>query len=268
VRLVGTAPTTSIRLRQARVLSFFGVDSPDKVRGPRRDILYMNEANNTPLDAFDHLEVRTKKEIWLDWVPSSEYWWYTDVAPYREHSFITLTYLDNEGLEPEIVKSIESRKHNENWWRVYGLGQMGIQAGQIYTNWETIARIPKSARRIRHTIVLANIVRKYERLPAAEAAHRYDGGITHTLTVADSAEPKSIAEMNTYGVNITGATKAPTRSTTASRSSRGRSSKSRSTASTSSRNCGTTSGRSTSAAGASTCRSMSGVTGWTAFATA
>ena len=57
-------------------LEFFGVDSPDKVRGPRRDILFMNEANNCPYNSFDQLEVRTKDEIWLDWNPTNEFWFY------------------------------------------------------------------------------------------------------------------------------------------------------------------------------------------------
>ena len=60
-------------------IEFFGVDSPDKVRGPRRDYLFMNEANNCPFTSFDQLEVRTNEVIWLDWNPTFEFWFYTEI---------------------------------------------------------------------------------------------------------------------------------------------------------------------------------------------
>jgi phage terminase large subunit len=115
-------------------IEFFSADQPSKVRGPRRDRLYVNEANNVSHGAFDQLEVRTKSEVWLDWNPTNEFWWYDEVAPNREHDFITLTYLDNEALDPQIVASIEARRNNKAWWLVYGLGQLGEVEGKIFTD--------------------------------------------------------------------------------------------------------------------------------------
>ena len=80
-------------------IEFFSVDQPSKVRGPRRDILFINEANNIPYEAYDQLEVRTKKIVWLDWNPTNEYWFYTDVKHLPTVDFITLTYKDNEALD-------------------------------------------------------------------------------------------------------------------------------------------------------------------------
>lgn len=211
-------------------MEFFGVDSPDKVRGPRRDILFMNEANNCPFEAFEQLEVRTNKEIWLDWNPTNEFWFYTEVQPFRDKDvdFITLTYKDNEALPQAIVDSIEARKHNKNWWRVYGLGQLGDVEGKIYKDWAIIDKIPHEARLERYGLDFG-----YANDPAALVAiYYYNGGYivdellhrTHMsnrqiadyinnsaapniLTIADSAEPKSIAEMQEYGLNIIGANK-------------------------------------------------------------
>lgn len=211
-------------------IEFFGVDSPDKVRGPRRDILFMNEANNCPYNSFDQLEVRTKKEIWLDWNPTNEFWFYSEILPHREIDldFITLTYLDNEALDPAIVKSIEARKHNTSWWKVYGLGQLGEVEGKIYKDWKIIDSIPHEARLERYGLDFG-----YANDPAALVAiYYYNGGYIidellfrtlmsnrkiadyinnseapNTLTIADSAEPKSIAEMLEYGLNIIGAQK-------------------------------------------------------------
>jgi len=213
-------------------IEFFGVDTPDKVRGPRRDILFMNEANNCPFESFEQLEVRTRQEIWLDWNPTNEFWFYTDILPYRTEDldFITLTYKDNESLDENIVKSIEARKHNKGWWQVYGLGQLGEVEGKIYKDWAIIDEIPHEARLERYGLDFG-----YANDPAALVAlYYYNGGYivdellfrTHmsnrkiadyimnsenpnALVIADSAEPKSIAEMQEYGVNIIGAQKGP-----------------------------------------------------------
>jgi phage terminase large subunit len=211
-------------------LEFFGVDSPEKVRGPRRDILFMNEANNCPYHSFDQLEVRTKDEIWLDWNPTNEFWFYSEILPFRDNDldFITLTYKDNESLDDNIVKSIEARKHNTSWWKVYGLGQLGEVEGKIYKDWAIVDKIPHEARLERLGLDFG-----YANDPAALVAiYYYNGGYivdelvhrTHmtnhkiadyimnsghsnTLVVADSAEPKSIAEMLEHGVQIIGANK-------------------------------------------------------------
>ena len=218
-------------------IEFFGVDSPDKVRGPRRDILFMNEANNCPFESYQQLEVRTKKEIWLDWNPTNEFWFYTKIlnnpnVDYVKENvdFITLTYKDNEALDKNIVESIEARKHNKEWWKVYGLGQLGEVEGKIYTGWNFTDEIPHEARLERLGLDFG-----YANDPAAlVAVYYYNGGFIidelvhrtgmsnraladyilnsaypNTLIIADSAEPKSIAEMQEYGVNIIGANKGP-----------------------------------------------------------
>ena len=213
-------------------MEFFGVDSPDKVRGPRRDILFMNEANNCPFESFEQLEVRTLKEIWLDWNPTNEFWFYTEILPYRQTDldFITLTYKDNEALDENIVKSIEARQHNTNWWKVYGLGQLGEVEGKIYKDWAIIPEIPHEARLERLGLDFG-----YANDPAVlVAVYYYNGGyivdelihrtqlsnrkiadyinnsaFPNALIIADSAEPKSIAEMQEYGLHIIGAQKGP-----------------------------------------------------------
>ena len=128
-------------------VEFFSADQSDKLRGARRDRCFVNEANNVTLDAFDQLEVRTKDFIFLDYNPTSEFWVYTDVLHQRKDvDFITLTYLDNEALSEEIVKSIESRRERKGWWKCYGLGQLGEVEGKIYKNWQIIDEIPHEAR--------------------------------------------------------------------------------------------------------------------------
>lgn len=211
-------------------MEFFSTDMASKVRGPRRDRLFMNEANNQTHEAFDQLEVRTKDEIWLDWNPTNEFWFYTDVKQRDDVDFITLTYKDNEGLDEQIIRTIEARKGNKSWWQVYGLGQLGEVEGKIYKDWQIIDEVPFEARLVRRGLDFG-----YSNDPAALIdIYYYNGGYIwdeqlyqkgmsnkqiadfinnlperQTLVIADSAEPKSIDELKMYGLNVQGAEKGP-----------------------------------------------------------
>lgn len=208
-------------------IEFFSADQPDKLRGGRRDRCFINEANNVPLDAFDQLEVRTKEFIFIDFNPVTEFWYHTDIQGKREDvDFIILTYKDNEGLSPEIIASIEARKNRANWWRVYGEGQLGVAEGRIYQDWQTIDDIPHEARLERYGLDFG-----YTNDPTAiVAVYRWNGAfiideilyqkgksnrqiadvllnLQQCLTIADSAEPKSIDELKEYGLEVLPANK-------------------------------------------------------------
>ena len=208
-------------------IEFFSVDQSEKVRGARRDRLFINEANNISFQAFEELEVRTKDFIYLDWNPTNEFWYYTDVKAKRDDvEEITLTYKDNEALDPNIIKSIEQRKNRKGWWQVYGLGKLGEVEGKIYKDWQIIDKIPHEAKLVRRGLDFG-----YSNDPTAIVdIYQYNGGyiwdekcflkgltnrqIADILldnptvkTIADSAEPKSIDEIKSYGINIHAAKK-------------------------------------------------------------
>jgi phage terminase large subunit len=129
------------------IIEFFSVDQPDKVKGGRRDILFVNEANNISFETFEQLEVRTSEHIFLDWNPSEEFWFYTEVLGKRDDvDHIIVTFEDNEGLPDSIRNAILQRRGNRNWFRVYGLGLLGELEGRIYTGWEIIDAVPEDAR--------------------------------------------------------------------------------------------------------------------------
>ena len=216
------------------VMEFFSADEWEKVKGPRRDRLFINEANNITFQDFEQLEVRTNEEIWMDWNPDIEYWFYDKVLNSEDYKdvldFITLTYLDNEGLPQNIRESIERRKGNKSWWTVYGLGQLGEVESMIYKGWKFISEIPHEARLWRRGLDFG-----YTNDPTVSMdIYEYDGGFVidegiyqkglsnkaifdainnsvepQTLIIADSAEPKSIDELSTLGLNIIGANKGP-----------------------------------------------------------
>lgn len=203
------------------VLKFYSLDL-STAHGPRRDVLFINEANNISKLVFDQLEPRTREIVWLDWNPSEEFWFYKDVLDSRKEDtdFITLTYKDNEALDENTIKSIESRKNNKSWWKVYGEGQLGEVEGRVYTGWRVVDDVPFEAKLLRrgldfgYSIDPAAIVDIYyldggyifdERLYALrqdnEMLAKFLSNLEspETITVADSAEPKSIAELKKYG---------------------------------------------------------------------
>lgn len=208
-------------------IEFFSADQPSKVRGPRRDRLFVNEGNNIPKETFEQLLVRTKEYAWVDWNPTNEFYMYEEYIGQREDvDFITLTYKDNEALSASIVREIESRKGNKAWWRVYGEGLLGEVEGKVYKDWRIIDDIPHEARLEGYGLDFG-----YSNDPTAICAiYYYNGGYIvdeiafqkglsnkqiadilrnqpTALCIADSAEPKSIDEIKTYGISITGANK-------------------------------------------------------------
>lgn len=149
-------------------IEFFSADQEDKVRGPRRHILYINECNNINFDTYHQLAIRTSLEIWLDFNPSNEFWAYTELETDPDTEWLTLTYRDNEALPDAIIKEIEKALYKAffdpdlpiedlfrdsniknaywaNWWKVYGLGKKGSLEGVVFNNWDTVASVPKDA---------------------------------------------------------------------------------------------------------------------------
>ena len=163
----------------------------------------------------------------MDWNPTSEFWFYTEILHKREDvDHLVLTYRDNEALTQSIVDTIEQRKGRKGWWQVYGMGELGEVEGKIYKDWQIIDDIPHVARLERYGLDFG-----YTNDPTAiVAVYYYQGGYIWDevafqkglsnkqisdillnqpakLVIADSAEPKSIDEIKSYGVNIIGSEK-------------------------------------------------------------
>ena len=220
-------PRTIYTFETGSQLEFFSPDTYGKAHGPRRDVLFGNEVNNLPYNIMDQLIIRTREIVWLDWNPVAEFWFYNEMLGKRDDiDFITLTYKDNEALDATTVAEIESHRNNHAWWQVYGLGQLGELEGRIFTGWGIIDEIPKEARLTRYGLDFG-----YSNDPSAsDALYVYNGAIIideilhqkglqnrqiadiflnidRALIIADSAEPKSIDELRSYGLNIIGAQK-------------------------------------------------------------
>jgi len=211
-------------------IEFFSADDSSKLRGARRDILYVNECNNVNFEAYNELSIRTKKEVYLDFNPANEFW-VEEIKEDKEADFIILTYKDNEALDVGIVDQIEKNRlkaetstYWRNWWKVYGLGELGMLEGVVFSNWKQIDTIPKEARLVglgmdfgytNDPTSIIEIYKHNETRILNEIVYQtglLNSDISKKLpkdvpVYADSAEPKSIADIQRYGITIKGVTK-------------------------------------------------------------
>lgn len=217
------------------IIEFFSCDEMGAL-GARRDYLFVNEANRISYETFSQLEVRTREKIWIDFNPVNKFWAHEELVenPARadEVGFIKLNYLDNkEALEPTIIKSIESRKGDgtNNWWRVYGLGEIGSLEGNIYEGWLPTPKCPDGFVLKRYGVDFG-----FSNDPTAVVAvYENEDGIIYletklcqnrlltpqlietiksyepALFVCDNARPEIIAEMQANGIRAIGCNKTP-----------------------------------------------------------
>ena len=126
---------------------FISLDQPQKIRGRKRDLLFINEANELNFEDWQQLIFRTSEKIILDFNPSEEFHWIYDKVLTRDDvEFYQTTYLDNPFLPENIISEIERLKDiDENYWRVYGLGERGASQSLIF-RFKTVVNIPPGAK--------------------------------------------------------------------------------------------------------------------------
>jgi phage terminase large subunit len=215
------------RFHNKSYIEFFSVDQEQKVRGARRNVLYVNEANNIDFETYNQLAIRTDGDIYLDYNPTAEFWAHTEVMDEDDADFIILNYKDNEALSEQIINEIEKAREKgktsdywKNWWNVYGLGRIGSLQGTVFPDFEEID-MPEDARLLYYGCdfgystskfavlgvynwngrkVLKEFVYKNDLTNQQGALALKDAGYERGVVYCDSAEPKSIKEMQLEGI--------------------------------------------------------------------
>jgi len=211
------------------MIEFFSADNPSKVHGPSRNILYVNECINIDYEIYRQLAIRTTETIFLDCNPSFAFWLDEKVLSQENATLIHSTYKDNEYLTEAQIKEIESNKSDANWWRVYGEGLTGTLQGAIIQKWEIVKTMPTTYKNrwigldfgfTNDPTAIVDIrlsegalwidellyAKGYDNLMIA--SHLDEIGISKDIPIiADSAEPKSIKEISSFGWRIEGALK-------------------------------------------------------------
>lgn len=218
---------STLTLPNRSIIEFYSADSEDAL-GARRDRLFINEANRITKEAFDQLEVRTEQKITLDFNPVNQFWAH-DLLTRPDVDFVKLNYLDNEALSDNIRNTLELRRGDgtSNWWRVYGMGEIGSLEGNVYEGWIPVDDIPQSAVLKRYGVDFG-----FSNDPTAVVAVYEDEDeslylktelcdikiltpvlidklkkLPDALFVCDNARPEIIAEMQANGLRAIGSNK-------------------------------------------------------------
>jgi phage terminase large subunit len=220
-------------------IEFFSADNDAKLRGARRDWLYMNEANNMNFHSYTELASRTKKGVYLDWNPTDAFWFHDELINDSDVDFLIINYMDNEACPESALNFINKAKQKadagsgfwSNWYRVYGLGEIGSLEGVVFNNWTQCDKIPKDAEFISYGLdwgftndptSLIEVYRYESKIYVNELL--YQTQLTNSdivaklkafrvntsqCIVADSAEPKSIQDLTNAGYYVEPARKGP-----------------------------------------------------------
>ena len=212
------------------LVEFISLDEPKKVRGRKRDLLFINEANDLTFEDWQQLLFRTKEKIILDYNPSDEFHWIYDKVKVRDDAdFYITTYRDNPFLEDSIKQEIKRLKDtDDNYWQIYGLGQIGKARSLIFSS-HVCDSVPEQAEFLSYGMdfgytndptTLIGVWKHDTNLYFREFIYRT--GMTNQDIAkelqrigldrrdeifADSSEPKSVEEIYRFGWNIKPATK-------------------------------------------------------------
>lgn len=209
-------------------IEFFSCDIPGKVHGPSRDILFINECNRIDFETAQQLIIRTKRVCLYDFNPVCEFWVHTEIVPRDDCKYIKSTFLDNPYLDETIkAELLHAGKRNENFHKVYVLGEIGQVEGTVFNDWD-IGEFDDSLQAVYGqdygfsidptTLIRISVDEKKKTVYADECFYkpglstdqiselnRHHAGAS--LIVGDSAEPRLIDELRKKGNNITAAVK-------------------------------------------------------------
>ena len=212
------------------IIEFKSFDDEQDAKGGRRDYLFMNEANGISYAIYDQLQVRTSKQVFIDYNPTAPFWAHTELIGNENVQLFISNYTHNPFLGKEIIKKIEAWKHKDpEKWRVYGKGATGKTEGVIFKNVNWVSTMPTDLKTVSFgmdfgftndptTLVKCGV--SDGELYAERWIYEHgmttkdindtlkELGITKNDRIfADSADPKTIKELKLLGWQIKGAKK-------------------------------------------------------------
>lgn len=206
------------------LIEFISVDQPQKIRGRKREFLFINEANELDYEDWQQLVFRTTEKIVIDFNPSDFYHWIYDKVITRDDvEFFKTTYLDNKFLDSSIIDEIERLKEtDDHYWRIYGLGERGISKATIFNYYET-DNIPEDAEFVSFGLdygytndptAMVGVWKRgydlyikeyiYQTMMTGRDIHYKlkEIGVERDLIFGDSAEPRLNDELRKMGWNV------------------------------------------------------------------
>lgn len=216
-------------------IEFLSVQDGERRKGTKRDILFVDEANELDWDDMFQLFIRTTDKTIIAYNPSfpTNHWIYTQMLTHPEAERIISTYADNPFLEDNLIAEIERLKETSpSYWKVYGEGREGMTEGLIFDNFSVIDYIPEEAELLGYGAdwgysndesTLVALFKTEDGIILDEMFY-LKGLLTNELgrlikeaftihgksvVIGDSSEPRTLEEIFRMGINIKPAIKGP-----------------------------------------------------------
>ena len=229
--IVGYNGTDKIyNFKNCSIIEFTSYDDWQDAKNGKRDYLFVNEANGISYEIYHELQMRTRKQVFIDYNPNAAFWVHDNLVPMIKDPnanikvvrFIS-NYTHNKFLDNTTIKRIEAMKDDPVLWRVYGLGYTGKVKGLVFPKWEQAFEFPTQANKIAYGLDFGFSESKaafckcgiYDRsIYAKQLVYETElsnqdliqlikkEGVNREPIYADSAEPKSIAELKSAGLNV------------------------------------------------------------------
>ena len=224
----------SYKFLNGSIIEFKSYENEQDAKSGKRKYLFVNEANGVPFSVYDQLQIRTEKQVFLDYNPTFAFWVHDKLIGRDDVDLFISNYKHNAFISPDIVRKIEQLKHSDpNKWKVYGLGKTGVLENVIFDRVEWVSKFPEECKRISYgvdfgfsqdptTVVKCGIsegviygqLLLYEKgLTNPEIGKAFDrlgikkGRRSGEIIMCDSAEPKSIKELKVLNWNVKGCKK-------------------------------------------------------------
>lgn len=220
-------------LDNGSIIEFRSYEDAQDAKSGKRDYLFLNEANGIAFEIFFELEMRTRKQTFIDYNPNAEFWVHKRVlrGEYSKRSQLFIsTYKENPFLDSKTIESIESlRTESPELWRVYGLGLTGKITGLIFPDWKLYETAPESYKKLGFGLdfgfandptALVQVGLSDGELFLEEKIYQKGlliseiSDLMHALSIprsapifADAADPRAIEELRRKGWNIKAAKK-------------------------------------------------------------
>ena len=207
----------------SNMIEWFSVDDETKLRGRKRDYLFMNEATEISEEEYTQLILRTSDRVVIDLNPSLWNSWIYDLEGKDDVFYTIITYTDNPFLSEIQIKEIEKLQfRDQNLWRVFGLGQKGVPTRVVFNHQQVCDEIPIDAKLLGYGIdfgwsdpnTLIAVYKQDENIYCDELLY-----LRHTTLpdfiykikdleinlrddfICDSQKPEAIEEMRRNGIN-------------------------------------------------------------------
>ena len=220
----------TFRGKNGSLIEFKSYQNAQDAKNGKRDYLFVNEANGVPYEVFWQLQIRTRKQVFIDYNPTARFWAHDKIIGREDAKLIISDHRNNNFLTKNEHKKIENIDDKE-LWLVYARGLTGKISGLVFTRWQLVDKMPPredwkmSAFGMdfgftNDPTALENVVLAHGELWIDE--YIYETGMTNqdiaqrckelgltrnNLIIADCAEPKSIREIHNSGLYIVESTK-------------------------------------------------------------